>query len=553
MTFAYGTERSSKHAARDSADEAISVADWASDGAESDFAAMLARGRWDLRYFSEAVLGITPHPGQDRLWDAILKRDQSGWRPRYLTISCSAGNRAGKTLGIAIPILHSTLYKLGMEPPNLASERDVSRWNSAPYEWYHFAIAQETAELVFIELTRILTGTHVAQKNGCPILKLLGKGLATWDKKYRGEYLWLQLNPLLGGGNIHFRTTGERAIGSLGKDMNGVSYDECGFDPHFDFIVNEVLNLRRLSTGGQMFLISTPTEGLTAFADKWLEGDPEQPDRKPFSYSIRMSTRENVGFGIDTVSFDRLIETVPPDLIPQNIDGMFIEGAHAFFSQKGVDAMFDGTMVQGKEDIFGFTPEPVAKYPEVQPPVKGGVYVQGVDPALTFDSTWSIVLHCLPDGGGVGVRAERQRGRTTGPIIAALATNAHNAYTRHNAFRCTTGIDATGFGGKMFRDLLDIQPLRSVEFGGTRGVKLKLLNDLKQAIETGKLKFPRSGIWLVLRRQLLGYRLDDKGLETDAVMALAVAWKMLMLQALSSGQVTTFDFFGTMSRPTRPL
>jgi hypothetical protein len=31
------------------------------------------------------------------------------------------------------------------------------------------------------------------------------------------------VNPLLGGAEIHFRTTNERAFGSLGKDMNGIS------------------------------------------------------------------------------------------------------------------------------------------------------------------------------------------------------------------------------------------------------------------------------------------------------------------------------------------
>ena len=91
---------------------------------------------------------------------------------------------------------------------------------------------------------------------------------------------------------------------------------------------------------------------------------------------------------------------------------------------------------------------------------------------------------------------------------------------------CMTGVDTTGFGGALFRDCLPI-PIRSVEFGGHAGRKLKLLIDLKTAWRQGKLTFPRSGPWLTLRRQLLGYRLDDKKLQTDAVMALAVAWSMV--------------------------
>ena len=32
------------------------------------------------------------------------------------------------------------------------------RWVRLAYDWYHFAIAQETSELAYIEITRILCG-----------------------------------------------------------------------------------------------------------------------------------------------------------------------------------------------------------------------------------------------------------------------------------------------------------------------------------------------------------------------------------------------------------
>jgi hypothetical protein len=91
-------------------------------------------------------------------------------------------------------------------------------------------------------------------------------------------------------------------------------------------------------------------------------------------------------------------------------------------------------------------------------------------------------------------------------------------------------------------------PIRSVEFGGTRGKKLKLLIDLKRALETSKVKFPREGPWLTLRRQLLGYRLDDKKLQTDAVMALAVAWSMVKFVPANGVRSAPFDYFGASPR-----
>lgn len=511
--------------------------------APTQFGKDLLRARWDIDFFAERFLGIKGHAGQQRLWRAILARDETGWEPRYLTIACAAGNRAGKTLGISVPMLHSTLFKIGLEPPNPLDRASVQRWMAASYEWYHFAIAQETAELAYIEITRILSGTHEAQKDGCPLTKNLGKGVADWSRKYRGEYLWIKFPPMLGGGELHFRTTGEKALGSLGKDMNGISYDEAGFDPHFEFVVDEVLNLRRLSTGGQMWLIGTSTEGLTAFADKWEEGNIEAPDRKPGAWSMRMSTRENIGFGITQKQFDRLVDTIPPELVPQNIDGYFIEGSKAFFSSRSVDDAF-------VKDLYG---EGLAELPAI---LKHR-YVQGVDPAISFDSTYSVVLDATTPNLGSGVAITRVVGRTTGPVIAALATNAHRAYQMPGC-QVETGIDATGFGGKMFRDLLDIKPLRCVEFGGTAGRKLRLLNDVKAMLERGQLKFPRHGKWLELRRQLLGYRMPDKGLDTDAVMALAVAVSLLKRTPAGALTVIPFDYFhpgedGVSSPPDRAI
>jgi hypothetical protein len=218
---------------------------------------------------------------------------------------------------------------------------------------------------------------------------------------------------------------------------------------------------------------------------------------------------------------------MPAELVPQNIDGEFLEGRSSFFAQSAVDAAF-----------LADTPEMVSALP-------GHRYVQGVDPALTFDSTWSLVLDVTDPKHVSGVNARHHNGRTTGPVIAALVVVQHAAYTG-KGITCLTGVDTTGFGGALFRDSLPI-PIRSVEFGGTRGRKLKLLIDLKSALETGKLRFPRSGAWLTLRRQLLGYRLDDKKLQTDAVMALAVAWSMVKFTP-SGRSSAPFDYFGSQPR-----
>lgn len=473
---------------------------------EAAFQRNLARGRWDVGFFSKTFLGITPHPGQERVFKTALMRTPSGWRAAYLTLAISAGNRAGKTLGLAILIVHNCVYKMGMKPPNPGNPREMMAWAQTDYEWYHFGIQQETADLVFHEIVRIFNGTHEAQRgHGCPITDLLGKEVIKTDRKFNGDYPWVVFHRVLGGAQIHFRSTGERAIGSLGKDMHGISFDECAFEPQLEFVVNEVLHLRRLGTGGQLFLISTATEGLTAFADLWFEGDPDAPERKSGHYSLRMSTRDNIGYGLDEVTFNRLVEAMPEYLIPQNIDGGFIESRSAFFGSQAVDASFT-------EDL-----------PPEQLPKRNHRYTQGVDPAITFDSTYAITLDITDPLHVTGVRIRRKTGRQTTTSVTATILEGHRLFnTRHTV--CATHLDATGFGGKTFQDLLrGVHPFHAVEMGGTRSKKTKLLLDLKGMIEKGRLRLPREGAWLTLRRQLLGYRLEDRKLQTDAVIALALA------------------------------
>lgn len=526
---------------------------------EGDFRGLMQAARWDGEVFSRELLGIELNPGQVRLFDAYLMRNSTRYEPAYLTIAAMAGNRAGKTLGLGEVILHSTMFKMGRMPP--LDDRTAEQWLREPYDWYHFGLQQETSELVYHEIVKMLSGIHEAQKGrGCPITeRWLGPQVADWSRKDRGEYVWIVLHPALGGGQIHFRTTSEKAVGSLGKDMDGESYDEAAFDPNFDFIINEVLHLRRLSTGGQLLLIGTSTEGLTAFTDKWEEGNPENPLRRPHALSLRISTRENIGFGITQSNFDRLVADMDPRLIPQNIDGIPIESKSAFFDSRSVDAMFvepehtkacvAALEASAGKDCGNF------HLPEVTLPIPSHRYAHGLDPALTFDSTWSIVLDRTDPAHVTGVKAGRKTGRQNLDTVAALAIESHRTYNAHNSI-CSTALDATGFGGKAIRDVLSfLKPLRPVEFGGTKAKKLRLLLDLKAAIESRKIRLPRVGIWLALRRQLLAYRLEDKRLETDAVMALALAWSEVQRNRDGVNMSEPFDFFAEPLQarvPSRP-
>jgi len=480
--------------------------------AVDQFIGLLESTRWDLDAFAR-LLGVSAHPGQFRFWDACMMRDSTGVRPMYLNIMLAAGNRAGKTLGLAIYLLQQCLHKAGLPGPDGTFE-SIEKWTKHPWHAYHFGVQQEVADLVWQEMVMLLDGVHPAQKGaGCPLVQFLGRKAFVTDQKERGEYRWLVLDPMLGGGQVHFRTTNEKAIGQLGKDMNFISYDECGFDPNLQFVVNEVLHMRRLSTAGQLILIATPSESFQQFADEWEKGNPESPDRTPYHMSVRMSTRENIGYGIGQVEFDRMVAAMPKHLIEQNIDGLFIEARNAFFDAKAVDHMF------------------VEDMDEEAMPEDGHSYVQGIDPALTYDATWSVVLDHTTIDRVIGVKATRREGKQNLPNLVTLISVTHAIFNTGKA-RCLTACDVSGMGGKVFREALqDLHPFRGVEFGGVKSRKMKLLTDLKGYIEKGWIRLPRKGVWLEVRRQLLSYRLDDSKLKTDAVMALAVAVRQLVYSA----------------------
>jgi hypothetical protein len=96
------------------------------DLAKGTIARDLAFGRTDVEFFAERWLGIKGNPGQVAWWTACAERDASGWRPKYLTTVVSAGNRAGKTLAMAVVCLHHAFYKLGSKPPEQAGTTYLS-------------------------------------------------------------------------------------------------------------------------------------------------------------------------------------------------------------------------------------------------------------------------------------------------------------------------------------------------------------------------------------------------------------------------------------------
>ena len=491
---------------------------------QTDWVKEFERCRWDPVRFARVFLGIKLHPGQRKMVEAYIKRTDSRWRALYYWVMVAAGNRAGKTLALSVIILHSCVYRIGLQPPTSNDPYELKRFGSLPYHWWHFAVEQAPAEQVFSEIINLLGGSHAAQKRGCPWADAVGgadkiaKATQTdgveWTQgsKERGEYAWIVFAPELGGAQIHFRSTKAKALSAIGQNMHGLSFDEAGLQeaPTLTYLLKEVMHARRLSTGGQFIIISTPSaDTSTEFEDLWYTGDPTDPFRDPRAFSMQMSTRDNIGYGIDREAFDALIAHQSENWIAQNIDGKFIQAQGVWFNAASVRAAF-------KDDL-----------PEKQEPKGAGhSYAHALDPGLT-DKCWSLVAEMDADGGLTGVSLDRQPGKQTTRGIVALGQRDHAEYAKGGA-NIETGVDHTALGGHMFRELLEeaIPVVRMIEFGGVIKTKRQLLSDLRTAFDEGRLKFPASGYWVEVQKQCLNYKLADRKMEQDLVMCLAIIVKL---------------------------
>ena len=505
----------------------------------------VVRGRSDPVWAVERFLGVKLNRGQRKWIRAAVLRGPDGWSPAFLTTVVSAGNQAGKTFCMAVLIWLHCFYKLGIRPPDVNDPDDVRRWGTAPYVWYHVSYQQKIARHVYRELTLLFSGDHPAQfdkatgtRRGCPMMTDFGGPIVFWDKAYEGEYEYIRFHAMFGGAQIHFRNTDERGKGLLGLQMNGISFDEAAFEMYLDEVRHLVLNMRRISTGGPIHFISTPDTGSLDFQDLWEEGSPASPNRNPKTIALRLATADNIGYGITQAAYDDMKAQMPEYLWPQNLGGEFIEAKGAYFNAPQVEAMFVGPCTETCE------PGCVTHMIEESPPEKAHRYVQGVDPGIAHDATWTCTLDATKRPF-LGVRALRSQGKQSLPAIINMVNGTHLVYSTNGA-TCQTAIDSTGMGGQMFRQEFSAIPgLLCYDFAGTKAQKLKLLGCLRSAMDKGELKVPKTGrFWQELRRQLLSYKLDDAKITQDAVMAFAIAVYYAVRNGVEQAPNASFTFYG---------
>jgi hypothetical protein len=286
------------------------------------------------------------------------------------------------------------------------------------------------------------------------------------------------------GSEIMVRTAARDGIYLRGHRFDRVIVDEA--DYLSERLIDDVIRMTLADVGGQLVLISTPRarRGLVyRELQRGLAGDPSV-------YAQTGPTWDNPH--VNHAYIQSLRDRMTAAAWQREVEGIYADDDAAVFGWQHIQAAYD---------------EATWTLPEA--PVVGRRYVAGWDLAKHDDMT----VCCLLDATQTPYRLvhfERFQ-RQPWPFVAARIRDVHQRYRCHQ-----TLIDATGVGDAVLDEVRDV----AQGFVFTHRSKIDLLTGLQLALEKRQLRVP---FVRELVDELQAYAWDDAKLQTDCVMALALA------------------------------
>ena len=509
---------------------------WLRPVTTKDIGALLEIARFDVVFFAEEILGVKVNRAQRRWLRTITKGDQ--WLAK-LSVHVSA-NQTGKSLGVAILILWACVFKIGVPTD------DPQKWFEAPYDGYHVAPEQQQAYIPLGDIRQLVKGAHLAQEIGSKKFGLKCRFPESLIRFEKHEHYYDGFTTIAGA-TAQFRTTADKAASLQGRRAAWITFDEAAFEDHLTAVINEALMMRLISTGGPLVIVSTP-DGMNAYYELVenirlrAEAVPDTDGMVWVSHDgwalVQSVVSDNEGFGLESIEIERMERDLDPATKEQQLRGAFLEPSDAFFlpTQDILKSFKTGMSLEGA-------------------PAPGHVYIIFWDPSVAMDPSAGYVL----DVTGKRWRVIREVYYHTPRGINSLVPEMigqHQIYgTAENEFmgqsKVLTGYDETGFGGKIIGQLLmGMSPKRGLDFSGTSKTKLDVLMNLKAALLPDKdgntqLEIPEELVGL--KREILNYRLADKDIQQDRVLALAgAAW--LASKGFSGKTMAAFDPGASVAR-----
>lgn len=428
--------------------------------------------------FCELVCNYIPHPKQLQ-WLA-----QSAYKENAL----HPGNGWGKTDVTAIKHLRYVLKHF----------RD-----SEKYRTLNIAITLEQAQLVQERIVAIV-------KNS-PLMR-------DWLIPTNHGVVGMPLPAIryCNGAKTHFRSTKKKAESVEGKEYGYISADEIALELYLEFIRDKILlpRLRRW-TDSQMDFSATP-KGQNAYSRV------VNDIRRKGGYVQGGSSYDNPH--IDHALLDYQRSTWSAQKVAQIIEGKFIDTADMMFASR-VEKLFDTSL----------------SYMDVE---KGHSYIEGWDLARgrkgeQSDQTVGYRVDMSLETPQIVKRwgfqlpwTEKERENITADSTPNIAHSSIEREIRQANYESNSRvlIDSTGVGDTLYGIVQDIA--EGVDFRGGR--KDALLDHLQAVIDAGKITAPYIP---ELADQMTTYQRADKNLDTDDLMALAIACSAIPLDTNKYGTI----------------
>ena len=430
--------------------------------------------------FYDLVLNMEPHKGQEEFLRNSIHRENL----------LHPGNGFGKTEVLAGKHIYFILKHF---------------LDGAEYKTLNIAITTDQASLVLDRIVKFIRNS--------PLLNF-------WlfaDKKNPITKFPYPVVRYCNGAQTEGRTTKRKAEAVEGMEYGYITPDEIALEMHLEFIRDKILlpRLRRYKDS-QMDFSATP-KGLNAYYRV------KEDIKRRGGYVRGGNSYENPH--IDHSLLDYQQKTWSQAKIDQIIFGKFIDTAEMMFASR-IEKLFDeeysfGEVVSGHKYIEGW---------DLARGRKGSLSDQTV--GFRIDET-DCPNHIVKRWGFQKPWTEKERENINDSFGKEVENSSIEREIRNANYdsRSRVLLDSTGIGDTIWGMLMDIA--EPIDFRGGR--KDVLLDHLQAVIDAGLIKSPYIP---ELVDEMTTYQRDDRLLDTDNIMALAIACSCI---EVSESKVETVD------------
>lgn len=300
--------------------------------------------------------------------------------------------------------------------------------------------------------------------------------------------------PQVSGGyatsEIWARSLAKNGLYLLGHSLSFVLMDEYAFIKGADVIEDEVVRMRLADQGGNLMRLSSPN-GKNHFYAKFQSGIGNA-----HTYSQAIPTTANPY--VSKAYIEEMKRLMLPEYYRQNVLCEWVSLSD-FFKTEHIQALYAEQ-----------------EYELPMPPVTKGEYVLGADLGAMRDPTVVFVLRVDVTPAQLVYVMTVKNGSWASSREAVRA-----AYQRYGPV--SSVIDATGVGAPVAQQLIEEDGFQNTEaFVFSSASKPEVLTALQDAVQRRSLVFPFTTDTRELVNQMGFYRLDDKRIAQDFVIALAL-------------------------------